>query len=669
MLDKKFADKLTQIAIKQLMTSTEFKAPRMERLKDYENAYFGKTKTIFRSQFNLPNLVFSGMVDALVSDLDEDISLKFEETDPADYNSIKKLNVAFKADVNSKRPNARWQLKTRLDKINAVFCGRGLEKTYAENNPNYQSVFKIVDYRSFHCEPKGGPILEDHLFVGEEDIFKTVDSLKDGAGEGIYSKEQLDLIQQKAARSDFKIEVMRQFQDKLNRFEALGLDADGNNFVGQDIMNLCEWGLTYEGERFYLLFDPWTQEWLRAEEWKDVFSSGLWHWTSWATHEDLKLFWSKSFADDFYPVGEAVKNLLDQELTNRQKRNLGAKGYDKKMYRDVSKLDAAQSRPDALVPVWVPENKSIKDGLIQFETPELQGTINLINWIESDLGKHSGVTELTQQAASKGAKANVQYTLLQQAQKRIGFHSKSFREAYEEVGLRWVWGLIDHLDEDMAIRMMGKDGFGWDKLTRADLKTKKPFEVRVTSQTEEDKLNVLGKDQKFKAIELILSNELLIQQNNPKVLNEMILRDVGGLSDEMVSTIMDTQNYGQKDVLAEADKAIEMLSKGKEPEIYFDATTGFIARIHRWERINQNKLKPEITKKFQDYIDQHMQIVAENMQYMAGQMNMQKTLQNAQNGQPADQGQPQQNQPPQPSQQPVGKVPQVQRPAMAFGGQ
>lgn len=651
MVNPEKADKITEIVVKNLMQSIDFKEPRMSRISTYEDAYLTKTKRQNREQFNTPNLVFSGMVDGLESDLDQDIRLRFKEQNPADYNSVKKLNPAWEEDSSQLTPNAMWDRKLRMDRHNNIMCGVSIQKTFAHNNPSYESVFDILKYRSFHAEPKGGPILERHMFCGEQDIFKTQEEIEDGATSNYYSPEQVDKIRNFDGFDDEKKEFNAK-TSQLNKFNALDMNADTNNYVGQKIFNICEFMQMYEGTRYHVIFDPWTQEWLRVVPWKEDFKSNLLCWTSWASFEDDTLFWSKSYADMIYPVGEAVKNLLDQELTNRQKRNLGAKLYDEKMFPDVAKLDAAQYRPDALVPVRVPEGKSAADGLFEIVTPELQGTIQLISWVEQDLGKHAGETEMTNNNLQKGAKLNVQYTMLQQAQKRLTFKSKSVNECFQQIGQLWLQGLVEHLDKKISIRM----GIDWDELTRKDLKFKKPLKVKIISQTEEDKLNALGKEQKMQAVKTIIADPDLMKQNNPKVLTEWIWRDVGGLNDDTIASVMDTQSYGPKNELAEADKAIEMLRQGKKPEIYFDATTAFLRRIHRWERAHQNELKPKITKMFQEYIDAEMQIVQENMQYIAQQAKLQQTIAAA--NQPSD-GQPQQK--PVPARQPAGRMPLKQK--------
>jgi len=633
----------------------------MVQIRKYEEAFAGKVQPKLRQVYNLPNLVFSGMVDTLESDFDDEISLKFKEKDPADYEKVKKINAFWKAESNKMTPNARWQLKMRWDKHLAIMGGRSFQKTYAESSPDFKMNFDIVDYRYFHAEPKGGGNLENHLFCGEEGIFRTKEQLEKGAESGLYDKEQVKLIIERSQDREFKPELL-EFGDKMSRFKAAGLETEANNYVGQAVFNLCEWALTYQGNRYYLLFDPWSKEWLRCEKLADVFSNDLWPWTSWATHPDPKVFWSKSYADDLYPIGDAVKQILDQEFTNRQKLNMGAKAYDVKYFPDAAKLDMAQYRPDALVPVTVPEGHSISDGIYNFTTPELKGSIDLINWIEQDLGKNSGITEISQApSGAKGKSATIQYSLLQQATKRIGHKAKNYIECYQEIGLRFVNGLIDHLTEAQAIEMIGKDGMHWDLLTRGDLRLKKPYEVEIFNQTEEDKMNVLGKDQKIAALKMIIENPNLLQINNPKVVNEMIWKHVGGMNDDFIQEVMDVQNYSSKEVMAQADLACKLMAKGKEPEMCYDATPGWYMRIMWYEKRHQEELK-EKSLLFFDYLEKHVDIIKQNMQSTMLFQQAQKTGQ--QSGE-VPQGQPQ-GQPASQPQTPISKqqIPVHQRPDM-----
>ena len=71
------------------------------------------------------------------------------------------------------------------------------------------------------------------------------------------------------------------------------------------------------------------------------------------------------------------------------------------MFPDVAKLDRAQTRPDALVPVDTKGGtRKIGDGIYSFQTPELRGTIDLINWMNDVTGRNVGVTDLAKVRSS-----------------------------------------------------------------------------------------------------------------------------------------------------------------------------------------------------------------------------------------------------------------------------
>lgn len=661
MVNLKLATKLTDIALKQLQTSTTYKQPRMNKIKKSEDLYFNKIRQKLRSKYNIPLPMMSGFVDTLEADLDDPIELEFAHTDPADYLAVKKVNAAWQKEAKSVKPNAKWQLKMRWDKKLAIMSGRGIQKIYAESDPEYKNYLEIVSYKYFHCQPSGGGNLENHLFVGQENIKRTRESLWDNANNGLYYKDTvtklLEYVNSEQNFTEGYDNLHATMDDPYSRFKGLDLDPESNNYTGQVIFNLCEWGLTYRNKRYYLLFDPYTKLPIRCEELKDIMPTGLWWFTSWATHEDPDIFWSKAYTDDFYPVCAAAIDLFNQELTNRAMQNSRARAFDISMFPDVSKLDEAGWREDALVPVNTQNGlRRIADGLYEFKTPELNGTISTIDWLEAKIGKETGVTDLSQGAGKGSKNVNVQFANLQEAQKRIGHKARSYTECWQEIGIRYVQGLQEHLTEPILIKMIGADGFGWDELTRKDLDFKRELDVNVVSILERDKQNVLGKDQKIKALEMVKDS----QNVNSKWRDEQVLRDVGGYDQETIIEAMDTQNYGTRDLMAEADLAIRSLLKGKMPELVYDANITFANKILRFEKAHHVALEKKRAKNeqgqdvplsmlFFDYVQAHQTIIVENAARLASQIKAQK-------GQAM------------PGQDQSGKSPEQAQPAMAAVG-
>jgi hypothetical protein len=614
-----FYRELTQVCRRQLYNSTKFKEPRMKRIKLYEDLYMGNIPKKLRVQFNVAMPIMAGMIDTLAADFDEPITLKFTENDASDYFKVKKIKAAFEIEKHSTRPGAKWDLKTRWDKRNALFSGRGIASFYAESDPEYTSHFNIINFRDFHFQPMGGGHLESHFFCGEEGFLKSETALKQGAKDGIYDKTQVELITAKIGNADFLRQSNATENDKYARFKALGMDAESNNYIGEHIFNLVQWCVTYKGDRWYVLFEPFTGEWVRIEKLTDVYSSGYYPYVTWATHEDDKLFMTKSYADDIYPIADSVVTLFNQELTNREKRNMGARGYDISMVTDVGALDRSAYIPDALVPIDTQNGvKRIADAVYQFQTPELQGTINLLDYVEKAAGRQIGTDAGFSQPPS--GKASVSFANQQHLAKRLSYRSQSYTEAYSELGIRYIQGLKDHLSQPMAIKILGENGWEWDEIKKIDLNTKRDIDITVTSSTAQQGESKIKKDARIQANNIIIANPLLLQKVNPKVVIENIYRDVGEYEDHQISELLDTDNFGSREVTAHVSKAIQELLLGKTPDLYYGADTVFMQKILDYATNHRNTLKEKFDI-FSKYVQDHATIAAENMARKAGKIN------------------------------------------------
>ncbi len=643
----------------------------MQEIRKFENAYYGKEKETFRVQFKVPLPVLSGMVDELKDAYDDELALRFSERHPADYMKVKKAQAVWDGEVSSLRPNARWNYKTRADKFLAIISGRGIQKTFAESHDGkFRLNFDVVDYRYFHCQPRGGGLLGNHLFKGEEGIFRSRTQLVRGVKNGFYDREGVKRIIYGNKDKDHQEENQNIYADKLSRFEAAGLDAETHNYIGEEIYNLCEWYPTCLGKQWYVLFDPISMEAIRIEPLNEVFESKLDPYTSWATHEDPKLFWSKSYAKDFYICHDTIRTLLSQELTNRQKKNMTPKYFDPEVV-DAARMDEAQYKYDAIVPVrTIGGTRQISQSIYQFDVPELgSGTIDLTNWMNQQFRTLTGTQDISDQSNGKVA-ANVVYSKLQSADKRLSHRAKSYQEAYAEVGLRAFHGIRENITEPIAIKLIGTEGEGWDYFTIEDTKLIQAPDPKVISLSEEDEMNVLGKDQKQKSLDRITSNEKLMAEINPKKLIELDMIHAGGWKDDVVAELLDTNAFESMKTKGLADMAILSLCKGKTPQMFYNADYAFAIRISDFERDHRNQLAKKLEvvpdgpdkgriKVFIDYLQQHMLIIAQNMGQLAAQMKSQRTILNSQN---QDQNKPGEN----PGNQQPGPGP-AKPPAQAVG--
>lgn len=607
-----YANECAALVLRQLQTSWNFKLPRVQQIRDYRRLYNGQVLPKLRTQFNVPVPVFSGMIDTLQADLNDTLIIKYSATDPADWKAVEKANAAISQEAASMTPGAKWDKKFRQYRHEQIMSGRGVLKYSAgRGDHGYYGNLEVVVFEDFFFEPMGGGDLDNHLFAGQQNIWRTASDLEKGVKDGIYDAAQVKLLI--ANGVDVKRSGLWDGDNDIgNRFRPLGLDPTGNDYVGERVFNMLEWVFEHKGRRWYMLLEPYSGIWVRFDKNSEVNSADLFPWMSSASHEDPKNFASKCFADDLYPVADSIITLFNQNLTNRQKRNLNAKLYDQKMIKDVQKLDEAQYRPDALVPVDVGAAgvKSIREGVFAFETPELTGTVELISWLQEDTGKNVGVTDLQQGAAQDASKkVGVAYTEMAQVSKRLKFTAAPFQEVGQQLGDRFIVSLKDHMTEPIAIERLGEHGVEWDLLKRLELHTRKPMRIRVTSKSVTESMNSIEEAGKREALTLTADSPDI----NPRVRAEMILRDVGHFSEHDIALLMDTSTHTNKETMAEASAAIqEILLRKKMPAVNYNADAFFMKRLYDFARNHQDTLPERQFTMLMEYMNMHTEIAAEN---------------------------------------------------------
>lgn len=633
------AEKLTTIAVRQLVTSSNFKRPRMDKIKKFEALYQGQVPRKFRQLFSVPFPVFTSFVDTLQADFSDPITALFKEEDPSDYFKVKKLQALWDKQRKDLTPAGMWDYKVRVDKKNAIMSGRGIQKYYASSDPDYKSHFDAVDYNFFHNQPNGGGQLETHLFAGQENIEKTRAQLISAAKSGIYRKEGVKALLAASNSNDYENMYSSDPDSPLAKFTALGLNVLSNSYVGEPTYKLCEWVLTYRGKRWYVVFDPYTKINLRCEPLSDVYSGDYLPWSSWSTHEDQRVFWNVGYGDFFYPIADAVITFINQELTNREKRNFNARAYDESIFDDEQKLDEAQYRPDALVPGNTRNGtKKLSDGIYRFDTPELQGTIDLVSWVQEQAGNLGGAGHLQQGGAPKpGTKAFVQFQQQQQIEKRLSFKSLSYQECYQQIAVKFIEGAKDNISETEAIKVVGPQGYDhWDEITKIDLSLEKTPHIEIQSTTAQENANKMKTD---KRVEVLM--ELKDSSNiNSKMRDEFLLRYGAAFDDMDIALLMDINSSVDKETQAKAAIALKELVEGKMPETNYSADLVYQNIIHDFMVNHMNMLKKrKLLDHFLSYLEEIAPIAKENMQRLAKQIKQEKAYDMLKKGVDGGQGQ------------------------------
>lgn len=639
-------DAIVQIAFLLWNNSQIFKQNRMNRIGLYERLYNNELPKKERQLFNICLPIFGGFEDALQANLTDPVKLQFEATNPQDYLVVPKLQAQFDREKDGLLPNQMWNSKARDLMHDALLSGRSIAKIYAENEPSYRNIFESVNYSNFHCQPMGGAYIENHLFCGEEAIYMTLEDIISNEN---FPKAQRNKIANFSYTDEWWQQLETTYGTHFARFRSMFQNVNANSFTGTKTLMLNQFCITRRGVRYYVLFDPISKNWLQIEKLHDLMGTDLYPYKSAATHQDSQVFWSKGFSDDIFSVAVVVSTLLNQELTNREKKNFNPRAYDPSMFTDEAKLDAAQYIPDRLVPAdTMGGTRKIADGIYSFEVGSVTGTIDLVGWMQQNLGGLIGMSDLSGATGpqGKGQKKNatVQIAQAQQVAKRIGFRADPFKEMFGQIGEAYVQGLKEFMPPKLAVKLIGEDGYTQEEeLKRVEMTRTNTIGVKVLSTSAEDADNQAKTAKRMQALTMLAEDPGV----NPMWRTEQTLKTVGGFDDAEIKMAMDLQTYGSKKQIAHASKAIQELLNGKMPKIYYAAEAVFLQYIQDFVAENQNKvmkrkvhpthgIETYLIALFGDYMNTMAPVVQKNMQRKTQQQIQKQQM--GQAGQPVGQG-------------------------------
>ena len=619
-----------------------------------EDFYFNRSKKSLKGKFNVPVPIIPGFVDTWTSKMSKHVTLSFEATNEAEYRAVLKANALITAEKS--HDDYDWDLADSDGKKLAGMSGRAIYKYYAESKPKYKSNLDTVDHYDFIADPMGGGDLEKHAFVQQDNIFRSKTELKDRAEQGIYDSAQVQRLVN-STKENTLIDNDNRFHSKQNRFTALGLDGITHNYAGQSLYKFIEAGTTYNGKRFYCLFNYETGIWVRCQPLEKVFKSGKWWFTSWATHRDTFNFWSKGPCDDMIPMAEVIRVLVNQELDNRNKRNYGQRAYDPSIFPNPVELEWKQ---DGLVRVKAGSSSlaEISRGVYQFETPELQGTLDLVTWIDGMLKEKSGVNSEAQ-GQTDSNKVGIAYLNVQQSAERTTLVYESYYKCWQAIGRRYLYGLSEHMRKALPVKIIGEKGAEWDEIARLEINTE--WSIRIEGGDQDAQKDAMKKQALTNLFATLTADELAVTSPKWRVKTKFRLAEV---DDDEIRLAFDLQEDGNREILSRASQMIQDVLDGTKIKVYRGANTAFVQKIIDFA--TESDLPLDQYKKLMAAGQMHMEVAQQNMARKAMQDAAAMKMNMLQQGQPVggapqpgatapgaapDQGQP-------PSQlQPVGASP------------
>lgn len=598
----KEAEKVARLvaqALKEVEFDYNYKQARIVNWNKNEDAYYGKKEISSETRANVGLGKMQGFVHTLLSKIDSPLTFKYVKGESADAKKVKLMNAV--RDKDSK--TGRWNFKDLLGKKAAIIYGRAVYLYYAESPGGiYHSNLVRIDTKDFLIDPDaGGMDVEQAMHLGWYNTKLSKYQLKEGVKAGIYIKEAVDNL---LAGGGNNTQQTRQDIDKRNRFAAIANTFRERFLKRTDQWKFYTWITTSEedGKRYYLVFTP-SGQCVRCQKWTDIQKSGKYPIWTWAAFPDEYEFWTPSYCDYVREIFMAQEASINQMLDNAEQINKPQTAVNVDYVRNLAQV---KYRKDSYIEIEgnVDVNRVIQTRV----TPSIDTPMVVYDKLETIAQAESGVT-----AAAKGVSDEETLGIyegnLMQAGDRFGLLNKSYAEGYYKFAELHKEGVMQHLKKKMAVEILGPMGLEIEYVTARKLKPyTEDYDILVESSIAEAQSNLADAKNKLTFLGTYKGDETI----NQKVLFET-QATISGIDEDTIKRMLDTSDYGEVSILAEADETFQQLIKGEEVRYYKYANTAFMQRLVDLSDKYDHELTPAQHDAVFAYIEGIQPIVEKNM--------------------------------------------------------
>lgn len=556
----------------------------------YENERFKKQYDT-RAQVALNKM--SGFIQTILSKIDDPLTFEFGSQNPADKKTVKKINSL--KDQDAERDN--WGFKDLLGKEQGVFYGRAIYHYYAENiDGAYIPHLTNIDVYDFLVDPNcGGLDIEQARHMGHFNAKYDRSELEAGIKSGKFLKEETKQILDASSSGSQNQEEI----NKDNRYMKYRTFMDELSQVNGDVFKFWSWITTYKGERYYILYSEVGGTAIRVEKLKDMIPSGKYPYWTWACFPTLTEFWSRSYADMARDIFMSQSVTINQMLDNADRINNPQEFVNTGMLVDENELIFKKRG-------YIRVNGPAGDVVASRSTPALDAPLAVYDTLEGIVQLQTGVTGASQGIAEE-EKVGIYEGNIANTADRFNLLNKSYTNGYKRFACLYLEMLKLFLTEATAIKILGVDGVEVDEITGEDTDTYADLDIMVKSSNAENQMDTQDKKNKI----MFLSKYSATGIVNPKVAFE-IEAEIVGMSKDDIKRLLDTENSGYSDVVAEAHRDIEDILSGKEIPPNDIADIAYAKIFHEYLKDKREKLSYEKFMALSMYAESIIPVVARN---------------------------------------------------------
>lgn len=534
-------------ALKEVTFARTYKQGKIKNWQKNEEMYYGKKTTTTESRANVDLSRMQEYVHTLLSKVDNSLIFKYTKRKEAQLKRVALLNSLVQMD----RQKGNWDIKDLAAKKQCILYGRAIYAyTAADEKDIYSSCLENVDVYDFLIDPSAGGIdIERGFYMGRYGVIKTRDDLKEGIKNKEYIKSETEQLLQGVGNST---ELPQQENDKRVRTEAQNTTSTTKQLQDNDKFKFWEWFTTYKGQRYYVLLNT-NGFAIKVTPLKDMFESGFWPFWTYAAFPDLTEFWTPSFADYVREMFMVQNVSINQMLDNAEAINKPQKVVNVGALEDLAQL---KYRRDGLI--FTKGDFDANKVVQTLNVPSINTPIQVFNVLEGIHEKASGVTAGAKGVEEVDGKVGIYQGNQQAAADRFALFNKSYSFGTSRFAKLYEYGVRENLLKKVAVELVGPNGVELVEVKRADIFRKgDEYGVLVEASNQEvlETLQEMQEKMKF------LASNAMNPIQNPKKAYEIGAK-TAGFTAEDVRELLDTSEFGNSELMSEAERDLESLIAG-----------------------------------------------------------------------------------------------------------
>lgn len=612
--------KIIDQALTEISFARNYKQGKVGNWKINENLYYGRKIASQSSMANVDLGEMQSHVHTILSKVDEPLVFKYTKRKKSQLQRVNRLNSLRVFDQS----RDEWDIKDIAGKKQCVIYGRAVYSYFADSYDGYTPHLDPIDVYDFLIDPSaGGLFIENAQYLGNYGVVKTRTELKQGIKDGIYLKTETERLIQGSSNAT---EQTQEVVNKMNRTIDTNVWKTNKEISDSDKFKFWHWGTTYEGERYYLLLNETGGEAIEVCPLKEKFASGLWWYWSYAAFVDLTEFWTPSFCDYVRELIMAKATSINQMLDNSEKIN---KPQRKIQSGAIENLASLKYRREGNI--IVKKDFDINKAFQIVETPAITAPLVVFDKLDNIQQRSSGVTAGDNGNApnNSGAKATIYKGNQANSADLFGLFNRSYSFGYKSFARLYEHGVREHLIKKVAIDILGPEGIEIEEVSRKDIFWKND-KFNVMTESSNAELALSEDDKRAKLQFLSEQDKLKNPVQNSKKSYEYQAKIVG-FTEEESRQLMDTSEFGDEELMAHAERDIELILDGKQIPPSQEATTAYKQRFVDYMTRNQDKLSTEEFDALTAYVAQLQPIIIRNMIKQANATLAAKAFQDAMN--------------------------------------